>query len=154
MVMTPTRAPTVAGQPPHRPWPRLYPARMNEDHTLVTVAEAAAQLGISPETLRTAARVGTLKVEKFSPRLNLVTPEAIEAYRRTHLGRQGRPKGARNKPKTPARTEGTVNAADVEPLREDRGGIRRAQKRRVPPSEPTNMEQEQPLEPTKPRRPS
>ncbi len=99
MVMTLTRAPIVAGQPPRRPRPRLYPTGMNEEHTLFTVAEAAAQLGISPETLRTAARVGTLKVVKFSPRLNLVTPEAIEAYRRAHLGRSGRPKGARNKSK-------------------------------------------------------
>jgi len=113
MVMTPTRAPTVTGQPPRRPWPRLYPTGMSEERTLFTVTEAAAQLGISPETLRTAARVGTLKVEKFSPRLNLVTPEAIEAYRRAHLGRSGRPKGARNKPKggTP-RDAGTQAPAD------------------------------------------
>lgn len=59
---------------------------MDEEQTLFTVAEAAAQLGISPETLRTSARVGMLNVVRFSPRLNLVTPAAIEAYRRTHLG--------------------------------------------------------------------
>ena len=82
---------------------------MDEEQTLFTVAEAAAQLGISPETLRTAARVGTLNVVRFSPRLNLVTPAAIEAYRRTHLGQKGRPKGAKNKPKTtvPAATLST-----------------------------------------------
>ena len=119
MVMTLTRAPIVAGQPPRRPRPRLYPTGMNEERTLFTIVEAAAQLGISPETLRTAARVGTLKVEKFSPRLNLVTPEAIEAYRRAHLGRQGRPKGARNKPKAPATAEG-IDIAGVEPTSEDR----------------------------------
>jgi len=99
MVMTPTRAPTVEGQPRGRLWPRLYPARMSKERTLFTVAEAAAQLGISPETLRTAARVGKLAVIRVNPRLNMVAPEAIEAYRRDHLGRVGRPslkkKGAR-----------------------------------------------------------
>ena len=99
MVMTLTRAPTVAGQPPRRPWPRLYPTSMSEERTLFTVVEAAAQLGISPETLRTAARVGTLTVVTFSPRLNVVTPEATEAYGHAHLGGSGRPKGARNKSK-------------------------------------------------------
>jgi hypothetical protein len=42
----------------------------------------------------------------MNPRLNLVTPEAIEEYRRTHLGRRGRPKGARNRPKDDTDGEG------------------------------------------------
>lgn len=104
MVMTPRRAPPGEGQPPHRPRSRRYPTNMSqtrrsEERSLFTIAEAAADLGISPETLRTAARVGTLSVERINPRLNMVTREAIEAYRREHLGRQGRPKGAKNKPK-------------------------------------------------------
>ncbi len=138
MVMTPTRAPTRAGQMPRPRPPRLYPTVMsNEEPTLFTVAQAAAQLGISPETLRTAARVGKLRVQRMNPRLNLVTPEAIEEYRRTHLGRQGRPKGARNKPKTPALVEGAAgDVAGMEPTREDRGGTTRAQKRRAPSPKP------------------
>lgn len=134
MVMTPTRVPTRAGQMPRPRPPRLYPTVMSsEEPTLFTVAQAAAQLGISPETLRTAARVGKLRVQRMNPRLNLVTPEAIEEYRRTHLGRQGRPKGARNKPNAPAPTEGaTVDVADVEPACENRGGIRRTQERQAP----------------------
>jgi len=70
-----------------------------EGRTLFTTAEAAAQLGISQGTVKTAVRLGTLPVERVSPRLNLITAASIEAYRRAHLGRQGRPKGAKNKPK-------------------------------------------------------
>ncbi len=71
-----------------------------QGRTLFTTAEAAAQLGISHDTAKTAVRLGTLQAERINPRLNMITAEAIEAYRRTHLGRQGRPKGAKNKPKT------------------------------------------------------
>ncbi len=114
MVMTPTRAPTVEGQPLGHLWPRLYPARMSsEERTLFTIAEAAAQLGISPETLRTAARVGTLTVIRINPRLNMVAPEAIAAYRRDHLGRVGRPprkKGARKAAAHDAIDEGPATA--------------------------------------------
>ena len=99
MVMTPARAPTVAGQRPRRPWPRLYPTGMKEERTLFTTAEAAAMLGITHDAAKMAVRVGTLPVERINPRLNMVTRAAIEAYRRDHLGREGRPKGAKNKPK-------------------------------------------------------
>jgi len=52
----------------------------------------------------------------------ILTPEAIEAYRRAHLGRSGRPKGARNKPKAPTTAEGAnVDANVVEPTREGHG---------------------------------
>lgn len=77
-----------------------------EGRTLFTTAEAAAQLGISQGTVKTAVRLGTLPVERISPRLNLITAEAIAAYRRAHLGRQGRPKAAKNKPKVPPPADG------------------------------------------------
>ncbi len=69
-----------------------------EERTLFTTAEAAALLGIKQSTVKVAVRLGTLQVERVSPRLNLITAASIEAYRRTHLGRRGRPKGAKNKP--------------------------------------------------------
>jgi len=100
MVMIATRSPTVEGQVPHAHSFRLYATRMSEERTLFTVAEAAAQLGISPETLRTAARVGKLAVVRVNPRLNMVTSAAIEAYRRDHLGRVGRPSRAKKGRKT------------------------------------------------------
>ncbi len=69
-----------------------------EERTLFTTAEAAALLGIKQSTVKVAVRLGTLQVERVSPRLNLITAASIEAYRRTRLGRRGRPKGAKNKP--------------------------------------------------------
>jgi len=68
-----------------------------EGRTLFTTAEAAAQLGISHGTVKTAIVLGTLPAERINPRLNMITAEAIAAYRRDHLGRLGRPKGAKNK---------------------------------------------------------
>jgi hypothetical protein len=68
-----------------------------EGRTLFTTAEAAAQLGISHGTVKTAIVLGTLPAERINPRLNMITAEAIAAYRRDHLGRRGRPKGAKNK---------------------------------------------------------
>jgi len=65
--------------------------------TLFTTAEAAAMLGIAHETVKAQIRLGRLPAERINPRLNMITAEAIEEYRRTHLGRQGRPKGAKNK---------------------------------------------------------
>jgi len=73
-----------------------------EGRTLFTTAEAAAQLGISHGTVKTAIVLGTLPAERINPRLNMITAEAIAAYRRDHLGRRGRPKGAKNKPKAAA----------------------------------------------------
>ncbi|HET8627463.1 MAG TPA: helix-turn-helix domain-containing protein [Thermomicrobiales bacterium] len=64
---------------------------MPEERTLFTTAEAAAMLGISHVAVKSAAYNGTLAVVRVNPRLNMVTREAIEDYRRDHLGRVGRP---------------------------------------------------------------
>jgi len=77
-----------------------------EERTLFTTAEAAAQLGITQATVKTAITLGTLKVVRIHARLNMVTAAAIEEYRRAHLGQQGRPKGARNRPKSAADEDG------------------------------------------------
>ncbi len=77
-----------------------------EERTLFTTAEAAALLGISQGTVKVAVRLGTLQVERVSPRLNLITAASIEEYRRAHLGRRGRPKGAKNKPTNADGTDG------------------------------------------------
>jgi len=69
----------------------------DQERALFTTAEAAAQLGVSQATVRTAVNRGTLRAHRVSARLNLITAEAIEEYRRDHLGRQGRPKGATSK---------------------------------------------------------
>jgi len=69
-----------------------------EARTHFTTAEAAAMLGIAHETVKAQIRLGRLVAEQINPRLNMVTAASIAAYRRDHLGRRGRPKGAKNKP--------------------------------------------------------
>ncbi len=73
-----------------------------EGRTLFTTAEAAVQLGISHGAVKTAIVQGTLQAQRINPRLNMITAAAIAAYRRDHLGQKGRPKGAKNKPKSAA----------------------------------------------------
>jgi len=92
-----------------------------EERTLFTTAEAAAMLGIAHETVKAQIRLGRLAAERINPRLNMVTRAAIEAYRRDHLGREGRPKGAKNKPKAPTTRAAAHHAIDegrTEPPRE------------------------------------
>ncbi len=78
-------------------------------------------LGIAHETVKAQIRLGRLAAERINPRLNMVTRAAIEAYRRDHLGREGRPKGAKNKPKAPTTRAAAHHAIDegrTEPPRE------------------------------------
>ncbi len=67
--------------------------------THYTTAEAAAVLGITQAGVKYAISRGTLTSVPVNPRLNMVPEPSIEAYRRNHLGQQGRPKGVKNKPK-------------------------------------------------------
>jgi len=71
-----------------------------ERRTLFTALEAAAMLGVSPNTVRSAIKRGIMAYEQINPRLNMVTLEAIETYRRERLGQRGgyRP-GAGRRPK-------------------------------------------------------
>lgn len=64
-----------------------------------TTAEAADELGLTQAAVKYAIKRGTLDHVQVHARLNMVPAPSVEAYRRTHLGHQGRPKGARNKPK-------------------------------------------------------
>lgn len=52
-----------------------------------TTKEAAAELGLAPETIRWAKRAGLLKVEEIAPRVRAISKEELERYRREHLGR-------------------------------------------------------------------
>jgi len=63
--------------------------QQDEERTLFTVAEVARQLGISENTVRSAIKRGSLGVERVSPRLNMVTAQAIAEYRQAHLGKRG-----------------------------------------------------------------
>lgn len=76
---------------------RVQDSKGSEERALFTTTEAAAQLGIAPATVKDAIMRGTMEYVPIHPRLNMVTREAIEKYRRDHLGRQGRPRGTKKK---------------------------------------------------------
>ncbi len=71
-------------------------------------------LGVSPNTVRSAIKRGIMAYEQINPRLNMVTLEAIEAYRRERLGQRGgyRP-GAGRRPQPTDKTSTTVPAEDL-----------------------------------------
>jgi len=52
----------------------------------MTIVEAATELGIAPSTLRRQRQAGKLRAFRMGDRW-FVTPEAVELYRREHLGR-------------------------------------------------------------------
>jgi excisionase family DNA binding protein len=56
---------------------------------VVTLNEAAEQLGVTPDTLRQQIKAGKLDAEKRG-RDWWVTPRAVERYRSTSLGKRGR----------------------------------------------------------------
>ncbi len=60
-----------------------------EQRTLFTTAEAAALLGITHGAVKDAIVRGALDHIAINPRLNMVTVQAIEAYRRDRLGKRG-----------------------------------------------------------------
>jgi len=93
-----------------------YPTDMEHERTLFTTAEAATQLGISQNAVQNAIQRGTLEHVAISPRLNMVTRDGIEAYRRAHLGQVGRP------PRKKRRARTTRDAAATERHTVDEGG--------------------------------
>lgn len=69
--------------------------RKEEDRSLFTTAEAAERLGLAHSTVQDAIRRGALEVVRINPRLNMVTLDAIEKYRRERLGKRGGYRGRR-----------------------------------------------------------
>jgi excisionase family DNA binding protein len=59
---------------------------------LVTVADAAQELGLSPHSVRYAIARGVLKVVPLDGRTNLIPRAEVERYRREHLGQRGKRK--------------------------------------------------------------
>ncbi len=87
-----------------------------EGRPLYTTAQAARMLGVSLNTIQDAIKRGVLAHEAIHPRLNMVTLEAIEAYRRERLGQRGgyRP-GAGRRPQPTAVPSETVATVDDPP---------------------------------------
>jgi excisionase family DNA binding protein len=59
---------------------------------LVTVADAAQELGLSPHSVRYAITRGVLQVVPLDGRTNLIPRSEVERYRREHLGQRGKRK--------------------------------------------------------------
>ena len=79
-----------------------------EGRPLYTTTQAAEMLGVSLSTIQDAIKRGVLAYEQISPRLNMITAEAIETYRRERLGRRGgyRPGAGRRPMPEPEATAG------------------------------------------------
>jgi len=58
---------------------------------MLTLAQAAEQLGLSPTTLRNQVLAGKLRAELVG-KTYVVTPAEVERYRAERLGRIGRPR--------------------------------------------------------------
>ena len=57
---------------------------------LLTLTEAAAQLGLAASTLRHQAQAGRMRA-RLVGKTYVVTAGEVERYRREHLGKPGRP---------------------------------------------------------------
>lgn len=66
---------------------------------LLTVAQAAAELGVGPSAIRDAISRGAITPVRIDGRTNMLTRAEVERYRRQSLGRPGRRK---TKPQQPA----------------------------------------------------
>ena len=55
----------------------------------MTVAEAAALLGLAPATLTAQVRRGRIRATRFGRQWD-ISPAAVEAYRAKYLGKPGR----------------------------------------------------------------
>lgn len=57
---------------------------------MLTLAQAAAELGISAATLRHQVQLGRMQARLFG-KTYVITTDELERYRATSLGRPGRP---------------------------------------------------------------
>lgn len=61
---------------------------------VLTIAEAAAALGIAAGTVRRQIGLGRMAVDRRSQHIVLIESTEVERYRAENLGRRGRPFGA------------------------------------------------------------
>jgi excisionase family DNA binding protein len=57
---------------------------------MLTVAEAAKELGISTTTIHRAVGNGTITPQRLNGRTYLIPRSEVERYRREHLGQRGK----------------------------------------------------------------
>jgi excisionase family DNA binding protein len=71
---------------------------MTRLENLLTVSEAAQELGIRPSGVRMAIAEGRLQSVRIGQRTNLIERSELQRYRREHLGKRGRPKRKPDQP--------------------------------------------------------
>ena len=64
---------------------------MDEELDMVTVAEAAAELGISPRAVLHRIEQGEIKARKITPRMYLVPRQEVERWKPIGKRKGGRP---------------------------------------------------------------
>lgn len=96
----------------HAAWLDHFEQAVRATFGYLTVAEAAASLGVSARTLQQQAQRGSLRAEVVGPRL-LVTPGEVERYRSENLGKHhgGASSGPRKRKGAEDHREQAVRAA-------------------------------------------
>jgi hypothetical protein len=74
----------------HQPPPNHKEEGMSAALELVSLAQAAQELGVTPDALRGAIARKALACVRIDGRTNMLTREEIERYRRENLGRHGK----------------------------------------------------------------
>ena len=67
---------------------------------LLTIDEAAKELGVQPSTIRMAIKRKTINAIKIGKRLNAIPLAEVERYRRERLGKHGPMPGTTKRPHT------------------------------------------------------
>jgi excisionase family DNA binding protein len=65
---------------------------------LLSVAEAAQELGLTPPAVRRAIMRGLIEPVRLDGRTNVISRAQLEKYRAEHRGRMGRPAKSDKKP--------------------------------------------------------
>ena len=72
--------------------------RMPTPTDLLTVAQAADELGLSPSGIRNAIMYGTITPVRVDGRTNMIARAEVERYRAEHLGQRGKRKQQPDQP--------------------------------------------------------
>jgi len=67
----------------------LWSIALARKKSIYTVKEAAAALGLSEATIRSAIYRGSITANKMGARLNVIEREEVERYRQERLGTRG-----------------------------------------------------------------
>lgn len=67
---------------------------------MLTLTEAAGQLGLAASTLRHQVQAGRLRA-RLVGKTYVITPRELDRYRREHLGKAGRPSHRAGPPSRP-----------------------------------------------------